>query len=232
MNKKLTDNLTELKTILNRTVHCISDNHFGHLNVFEKFEPIRKQYTISRGRETLRDFEDLMVENWNDTVKPDDNVLHLGDFCIDKKDPRKTEENLQISLELDGDKIILIKGNHDRSDNEKYYQNGWNYVIDRPVILLDECSTINNAPSNAHCIIIDLFGKGIMFSHFGVHQFDERFEGKYSEPFQYLQKLYKDYNCDINIHGHSHSNAVNSAVSINCSVEVINFTPVSLKSLF
>jgi calcineurin-like phosphoesterase family protein len=213
-------------------VLCISDTHFGHVKVFEKFEPIRKTYTLSKGKQTLKDFEDLMVENWNETVFDSDTLIHLGDVCIDKMNPTKTEENLAISLKLEGESLILIKGNHDKSDNSLYYQNGWNFVIDCPVILLDNPKIIDNAPGLAHCIIIDINGKRVMFSHFGIHQYNENFEGKYREPFRYLTKLYNDYKCDYNIHGHSHSNAINSEKSFNCSVEVINFTPKKLTDIF
>jgi calcineurin-like phosphoesterase family protein len=227
------ENLQLLKEKLSLNMGLISDSHFGHVKVFEKFEPIRKEYTFKQGKESLQDFEKLMQRNWN--VKINDKnktLLHLGDFCIDKKQPGKSEENIKNNTRVLNGLKILIKGNHDKSENHVYLNNGWNFVIDRPVILLnDEIRAIDNAPHYTTCIITEINGKRIMFSHFGIHQYDERFERKYGNDFKFLTKLYNDYNCEINIHGHSHSNAINSEKSFNCSVEVINFTPKTLMEI-
>jgi calcineurin-like phosphoesterase family protein len=228
-----TEELEVLKSKLSLNMNLISDSHFGHVNVFEKFEPIRKEYTLKQGKESLQDFEYLMQRNWNTKVhNKNTTVLYLGDFCIDKKQPGKSEENIKNnSRKLNGSKI-LIKGNHDKSENQIYLNNGWDFVIDKPVILLEnDMKVIDNAPHYTTCIITEINGKRIMFSHFGVHQYDERFEGKYQNDFRFLTNLYNDYKCEINIHGHSHSNAINSKKSFNCSVETINFTPKTLMEI-
>ena len=58
-----------------------------------------------------------MVKRWNDTVRPTDNVYHLGDVVINRK-------SLAIMDRLNGDKV-LIRGNHDifnLSDYTKYFR--------------------------------------------------------------------------------------------------------------
>jgi calcineurin-like phosphoesterase family protein len=225
------EQLQELKELLNADISLISDNHFGHPKVFEEYEPIRKQYTIANKKSSLTDFEILMIRNWNLKIPNTGTVLHLGDFCINKMKEGQTELNIKNnSAKLNGKKV-LVKGNHDTADNSVYFDNGWSFVIDKPTILLGEPFQIKDSPKLAHCIITEINGKRIMFSHFGVFQYDQRFEGKYKEAFECLQKLYKEYNCDLNLHGHSHSEGINSKTSFNCSVEAINFTPKTFKEI-
>lgn len=49
-----------------------------------------------------------MVDNWNECVKPEDTIYHLGDVAMGSR------SNLEIVRQLNGHKI-LIRGNHDRS---------------------------------------------------------------------------------------------------------------------
>lgn len=49
--------------------------------------------------------DDLMVENWNKTVRPNDKIYHLGDVAIKR-------QYIQVLEKLNGDKI-LVRGNHD-----------------------------------------------------------------------------------------------------------------------
>jgi calcineurin-like phosphoesterase family protein len=50
-----------------------------------------------------------LIANWNNTVKPEDVIYHLGDFALTTPD-----YTLRILQNLNGHKI-LIKGNHDKS---------------------------------------------------------------------------------------------------------------------
>ena len=58
----------------------ISDTHFGHRNILE-FEPCRLTQMRIDGYEA-DEHDQWMVDNWNATVKPEDTVLHLGDFAF------------------------------------------------------------------------------------------------------------------------------------------------------
>ena len=85
------------------SVFLVSDTHFGHAGVC--------RFTRSDGCTPLRPWDDAaemdeaMVAAWNDRVKPNDKVYHLGDVVINRK-------ALKILHRLNGDKV-LIKGNHD-----------------------------------------------------------------------------------------------------------------------
>ena len=87
-----------------------SDTHFGHTGIcrFLREDGITKV----RPWNNPDDMDEAMVELWNDTVRPNDTVYHLGDVVINRK-------ALGILSRLNGKKI-LIKGNHDIFKLEEY----------------------------------------------------------------------------------------------------------------
>jgi len=93
-------------------VFLVSDTHFGHAGVC--------RFTEADGVTKIRpwtdpeEMDEEMVKRWNETVKPNDRVYHLGDVVINRK-------SLSIMSRLNGDKV-LIKGNHDIFKLEEYTQ--------------------------------------------------------------------------------------------------------------
>ena len=83
--------------------YYISDTHLGHKNIIKLDEQ-------SGGRHfgSIEEHDNLIIENWNKTVKQSDKVYILGDFSW--MNGHDTEEILR---KLNGVKF-LIKGNHDR----------------------------------------------------------------------------------------------------------------------
>lgn len=85
------------------SVFLTSDTHFGHAGVC--------RFTCDDGVTKIRpwtdpdEMDEEMVKRWNETVKPNDKVYHLGDVVINRR-------CLNILRRLNGDKV-LIKGNHD-----------------------------------------------------------------------------------------------------------------------
>lgn len=79
----------------------ISDTHFNHKNIIE--------YT-NRPFKSVEEMNERMTDLWNKTVKPEDFVIHLGDFALGYF-PLHT---------LNGTKI-LIKGNHDSNLTKKQF---------------------------------------------------------------------------------------------------------------
>ena len=93
----------------------VSDTHFGHAGVckFLCEDGIHKIRPWTDPEEMNED----MVRMWNETVRPNDKVYHLGDVVINRK-------YLPILDRLNGDKV-LIKGNHDifkLEDYTKYFR--------------------------------------------------------------------------------------------------------------
>lgn len=78
-----------------------SDQHFAHANII--------RYTARPFRD-VDEMNQRMLDLWNETVKPDDEVFHLGDFYWLRGDNRSTCEAL---IKLLHGKIHFIKGDHD-----------------------------------------------------------------------------------------------------------------------
>ena len=64
------------------TVYVISDSHFGHANIltFERDDGVRL-----RPFDNVEQMHDAMITKWNETVRPQDHVYHLGDFAIKRE---------------------------------------------------------------------------------------------------------------------------------------------------
>lgn len=93
------------------SVFLVSDTHFGHAGVC-RF--MRDDGGKLRPWDDPHEMDEAMIKLWNDTVKPNDKVYHLGDVVINRK-------ALGILHRLNGDKV-LIKGNHDIFKLEDYTQ--------------------------------------------------------------------------------------------------------------
>lgn len=83
-------------------VFVISDTHFGHAGIC-KF--VNWDGSKVRPWDDVNEMDEALVQGWNEIVKPEDKIYHLGDVAI----PRKA---IKI-LERCNGKKILIKGNHD-----------------------------------------------------------------------------------------------------------------------
>ena len=103
----------------------ISDLHFGHKNII-KYD--------NRPFFTVTEMDEEMIHNWNDVVRPVDNVYVLGDFCWNNATRWR-----EIIDRLNGT-IHLVYGNHDRvakknhlfedeSDYMEIVDNGCNVVL-------------------------------------------------------------------------------------------------------
>jgi len=92
-------------------VFLTSDTHFGHLGVcrFTKDDG-----TKLRPWDDPDEMDEEMVKRWNETVRPNDKVYHLGDVVINRK-------ALNTLYRLNGEKV-LIKGNHDIFKIDEYLE--------------------------------------------------------------------------------------------------------------
>lgn len=80
----------------------IADTHFGHQGVCEL---LSEDGSKLRHWNNAAEMDEELVKNWNEVVRPNDKVYHLGDVAI-------KHQALKILERLNGDKV-LIKGNHD-----------------------------------------------------------------------------------------------------------------------
>jgi calcineurin-like phosphoesterase family protein len=91
-------------------VFLVSDTHFGHQNVCTLFK--RQDGSPLRPFASAEEMDETMIQRWNDRVRPNDKVYHLGDVAMQRK-------HLSTLSRLNGDKI-LIKGNHDIFKLDEY----------------------------------------------------------------------------------------------------------------
>ena len=89
----------------------IADTHFFHANI---------------GRYCSRPdgWQDLIIENWNHFIQPEDVVFHLGDLALGKK------EDTETLVPLLNGKVYLMRGNHDRRSIAFYQALGITLVKD------------------------------------------------------------------------------------------------------
>lgn len=88
-----------------------SDSHYGHSNII---------WMCKRPYTNVEEMNRKLIENWNNVVKPDDLVFHLGDFAFGGQPLWRS-----IREQLNGN-IILIKGNHD----DRILKNGCKVLFD------------------------------------------------------------------------------------------------------
>jgi calcineurin-like phosphoesterase family protein len=86
-----------------RNIFIVSDTHFGHEATCTKFK--NADGTPLRPFANADEMNDEMITRWNETVRPDDHVIHLGDVVM-------SHRFLPIVGRLNGTKE-LIQGNHD-----------------------------------------------------------------------------------------------------------------------
>jgi calcineurin-like phosphoesterase family protein len=93
-------------------VFLVSDTHFGHAGVcrFTRADGVTKL----RPWDDAQEMDEAMISAWNDRVRPNDKVYHLGDVVINRK-------ALSTLARLNGDKV-LIRGNHDIFRDTEYGQ--------------------------------------------------------------------------------------------------------------
>jgi calcineurin-like phosphoesterase family protein len=89
----------------------ISDTHFFHTN-------------IGRYCDRPDGWQEMIIENWNRFIHPEEVVFHLGDLALGKKD------DLEGLAALLNGRLYLMRGNHDRRGTYYYQRLGITLVPD------------------------------------------------------------------------------------------------------
>ena len=92
-------------------VFLVSDTHFGHAGVCRFRHPDDATVKL-RPWDNPDEMDEEMIRRWNNRVRPNDKVYHLGDVVINRK-------ALKTLHRLNGDKV-LIRGNHDIFPDVEY----------------------------------------------------------------------------------------------------------------
>ena len=91
---------------MSKNIWVISDTHFNHNNII--------QY-CGRPFANAELMNEVLVENWNSVVKPQDKVYHLGDVYMGGGFLR--EETVKLLKSLNGHKRLIL-GNHDNGKDQ------------------------------------------------------------------------------------------------------------------
>ena len=135
------------------TIFTISDTHFNHKNVLG-FKLKNQDKLLRPGFESVEHMNETIIQNWNETVRDNDIVYHLGDFSFTSKN------NIEkFSSRLRGRKRLIL-GNHDY--DAKYY-----YPHFEKVMSWRQFGT-------------DMFSKHVFLCHYPLHAsaYDYRTDGE------------------------------------------------------
>lgn len=101
----------------------ISDIHFGHKNIIDY---------CSRPFRTVEEMDQTIIDNWNKTVTPDDEVMFVGDFSF-----YGHERTTEILQGLNGTKHMIL-GNHDQRKTKSFWSKaGFSTVQDQLDLFLE-----------------------------------------------------------------------------------------------
>jgi len=106
------------------TILFTADTHFGHENVIR---------FCNRPFASATEMDEQLIENWNQTVDPNDIIYHLGDFSLLGKKQAK-----DYFRQLNG-RIHVVPGGHDH----RWVGKGtYHSSSDHPVVILPPLQTI------------------------------------------------------------------------------------------
>ena len=183
--------------------YFISDLHFDHANIIR---------LCNRPFTDLNHMTETIIQNWQAIVRDDDLVYVLGDFAFNYQNVPK------YLSRLPGKKRLVI-GNHEK----KLFQEVWklsNTVDKYYKFYLD--AGFEQIDTTGSIMIGTI---PVLLSHF-PYRVDNP-EPTYDDRYRAMRLI--DSGLFL-IHGHRHDKApfYNGARQFNVSVEVTNYTPVSL----
>lgn len=190
-------------------VYLTSDLHFYHENIIKY---------CNRPFTDVDHMNSQLINNWNSVVKPDDQVIVIGDFSLAFR-PIEV-----ITPRLNGIKF-LCSGNHDwiHSYNKKsrkpekreewikkYQDNGWNVLTEQCTFDIPQVGIVNICHFPYANCEGDHHGESDKFSKYRPID-----DGKWL------------------LHGHSHTLQQNNLVKrmIDCGVDANNYTPIHLDKI-
>lgn len=169
-----------------------ADTHFSHRNIIA--------YT-SRPFVDVDDMDAGLIERWNDVVRPDDEVFHLGDVVMGK-----AEQSLTLIPRLHG-RLMLVPGNHDRCWSGHRRTGDWGQRYEAAGFTL---------LSNLHRL--NLADRDVLTCHFP-------YEGDSHDRDRYAEHRPADRG-DWLLHGHVHEKWRQNGRQINVGVDVWDYQPV------
>ena len=177
------------------TTWFTSDLHFGHANIIRY---------CGRPFADVEEMDAALVERWNETVGPGDDVWVLGDFALGT-----IAETLPIAGALRGRKVLLA-GNHDRCfDRSSPRWAGWEQRY------LDA----GFAEVRYGAVPLDVAGTPVLACHFP-------YEGDSRDEERFVRLRPVDEGGWL-LHGHVHEQWQQRRRMVNVGTDVWGYRPVS-----
>jgi calcineurin-like phosphoesterase family protein len=173
-----------------------SDTHFGHENII-KFS--------GRPFDNVKEMNEALVDYWNDTVSPEDTVIHLGDVAMGH-----FLDSWEYVKKLNGH-LHLIMGNHDRI--ARYYGMSEKYESKFMPLYATRFETMQYQMKYMGFDLCHL-------PYYGDHVGEERFADR--RPTDNGRWL---------IHGHVHEEWLVKDKMINVGVDVWDFKPAHIDTI-
>lgn len=144
-----------------------SDMHFGHANIalycnrpYIKPEELTKErkWAFPTAPNLVEErMEKDLIRRWNSRVKPEDTVIHVGDFCNRGNNrgvpgSRKAPEDYEAQL---NGKLIYVWGNHDRNNGLKFTLDTIVMEVGRRLVLVQHhpIERVEEVPAFAEFVI-------------------------------------------------------------------------------
>lgn len=175
------------------TVWFSSDHHLGHANILK--------YS-NRPFSSIEEMDSILIDRWNEVVKPEDTVYYLGDLSLNRY---WNTVLVNYISKLNGN-IILIPGSHDTwlNDTERNFQfMGSNrFFIEKPILSVE-----NILPK------VNGFSVPIVLCHYSLRSWDRSHYGSW------------------HLFGHHHGNLEPYGMSFDIGVDCWDFYPVSFEQV-
>ena len=147
---------------MSRNIWVISDTHFNHANILTFKDSVGKP---TRTFNSVEEMNEIMIQRWNEVVRPGDKVYHLGDvlFGLDKED--WLNKNMP---RLKGSKRLVF-GNH---DEPKHFVNTGHFNKTSLWRMFTEFNILlTHVPVHKSTLREDRFdGKPVLNVHGHIHQ--------------------------------------------------------------
>lgn len=181
-----------VKSVKMSNIWFTADTHFDHANVIRY---------CNRPFSSVQEMNGVLIANWNEVVKPQDTIYHLGDFSLSGS--RRAHE---LISKLNGYKI-LIRGNHDKG--EAYYKSAGfaEYYTSTP----------------AHPVEYGEF----FLSHYPYWECYDHDERKH----KFADRMLHQRGNRWLLCGHIHEKWKRKGFCINVGVDQWNFAPVSIEQI-
>jgi len=183
-------------------MYLIADTHFSHKRIIE---------LCDRPFSSVKEMDEVMIDNWNSVVGPRDKIIHLGDFALTGIDRTK-----EILSRLNGYKILL-RGSHDKGRGIKR----WMELGFDEVSTTEECMFTHSWDN-----LIVTFICSHEPTKRDLLECSQLLEDDECKNFGYTRII-------RNIHGHTHNSPTNLNPELYkfISVENTNYKPIHIDEL-